>query len=76
MKDWKPENIKAFRKRLKLSQRAFGDLVGVTRMHIYYIERGERVISKTLHILLNYIEREFKENEKGKEVKKHGKRHL
>ncbi len=76
MKDWKPEHIKAFRKKLKLSQKAFGDLVGVSRMHIYYIERGERVISKTLGLLLDCIHKQFKENEKGKEVKKHGKRYL
>jgi len=60
MKDWKPKDIKAFRKKLKLSQKAFGGLLGVTRMHIYYIERGEREISKTISLLLDCIQRERK----------------
>ena len=63
MKDWNPEQIKAFRKKLKLSQKAFGDLIGVTRMHVYYIERGEREISKTLKLLLDCVEEKLKKGE-------------
>jgi DNA-binding transcriptional regulator YiaG len=74
MKQWKPQEIKAFRKRLKLSQKAFGDLLGVSRIHIYYIEEGVRKPSKTLKLLLDCVEREFKKRKESD--KKHGKRHL
>ena len=63
MKDWQPEQIKAFRMKLKLSQKAFGDILGVTRMHIYYIERGEREVSKTLKLLLNCVKERLKKGE-------------
>ncbi len=63
MKKWNPEQIKAFRKKLKLSQKAFGDILGVTRMHIYYIERGEREVSKTLKLLLDCLEEKLKKGE-------------
>jgi DNA-binding transcriptional regulator YiaG len=76
MHDWIPEEIKKLRKALKLSQKAFGDLLGVTRNFIYYLERGEREPNKTLRLLMDCVERQFKENEKGKESKKHGKRYL
>lgn len=74
MRDWIPEEIKELRHDLKLSQKAFGDLLGVTRNFIYYLERGEREPSKTLKLLMDCVERQFKENEKGKESKRHGKR--
>ncbi len=60
MKSWNDIEIKTFRKKLELSQKAFGEMLGVTRMHIYYIERGEREVSKTLKLLLDCIEREKK----------------
>jgi DNA-binding transcriptional regulator YiaG len=72
MRSWRPKEIKAFRNRLKLSRKAFGDLLGVSRIHIYYLEGGERKTSKTLRLLLNSLKRE-----NGKEEKeKYGKRNL
>jgi DNA-binding transcriptional regulator YiaG len=69
MKAWKRQDITAFRKKLKLSRKAFGNLLGVSRIHVHYIERGEREISKTLKILLDCIE------ERERRVKKrNGKR--
>ncbi len=58
---------------MNLSQKAFGELLGVTRNYIYYLEKGVKEPSKTLKLLLDCIEKE-----KGKEVKKHGKasRHI
>ena len=61
MKDWKPKKIKAFRDKLKLSRQAFGELLGVSRVHIYYIEEGVKEPSKTLKHLLDCIKKE-KEN--------------
>ncbi|MBC8554195.1 MAG: helix-turn-helix domain-containing protein [Candidatus Brocadiales bacterium] len=63
MKQWTPRQIKSFRESLKLTQQAFGELLGVTRMHIYYIERGEKNLSKTLKLLLDCIE--AKQTKKG-----------
>lgn len=57
---------------MKLTQTMFGERIGTTRQHVYYLERGERTASKTLMLLLDYIDNE---NAKGKE-EKHGKRHL
>jgi DNA-binding transcriptional regulator YiaG len=58
MKGWKPQDILAFRSRLELSRQAFGELLGVSRIHIYYIEKGVKEPSKTLKLLLSYIEKE------------------
>jgi transcriptional regulator with XRE-family HTH domain len=52
--------LKALRKKYKLSQRALGDLIGVTEQYIYYLERGVRTIGKPLKLLLNYVEAELK----------------
>lgn len=77
MKNWTPKDIKSLRAKNKLSQPAFGNLLGVSGNYIYLLEKGVKTPSKTLRLLLDCIERQFKENEKGKERdKKHGKRHL
>jgi DNA-binding transcriptional regulator YiaG len=73
MKNWTREEIKELRNRMGLSQALFGERIGTTRQYVYYMERGERIPSKTLMLLLSYIDNE---NEKGKEVKKHGKRKI
>jgi DNA-binding transcriptional regulator YiaG len=72
MKYWKPQDISAFRSWLELSRQSFGELLGVSRIHIYYIEKGVKEPSKTLKLLLNYVEKEKRKEGK----KKHGKRHL
>ena len=74
MKEWTQGDIKGLRLTMKLSQKAFADLTGVTRNYIYYLERGERKPKKTLKFLLDCIEKDLKGKEKGKEVKKRGKR--
>ncbi len=74
MKKWNKEEIKELRVKLKLSQAKFGELVGTSDNYIYMLEKGVRNASKTLKILLGYIERELVKKEKGEG--KHGKRHL
>jgi len=69
MKEWTDKNIKELRDNFKLSQRALGDSLGVSGNYIYLLEKGVKKPSKTLKLLLDCIEKE-----KGKEVKKHGKK--
>lgn len=66
VRDWAPEEIKELREESKLSQKAFGDLLGVTRNFIYYLERGERKPNKTLRLLLDSVKEELKEKGKRK----------
>ncbi len=56
MKDWSPQQIKKLRDRLWLSQDEFGERIGVTRNYVYYLEKGVRQPSKTLKLLLDYID--------------------
>ena len=72
MKDWFPEDIKAFRKKHNLLQREFAELLGVTREYLVYLERGVKKPGKTLKLFLECLEREFKRGE----VKKRGNRNL
>jgi DNA-binding transcriptional regulator YiaG len=69
-KNWTPEEIKEFRKRLGLYQKDFAHMIGVTERYVIYIEKGVRQPSQTLKILLSMMEKQ--ENEKGKEKKKNG----
>jgi len=63
------QEIRNLRKRMGLSQAAFAERVGMTRIYIYFLERGERAASKTLNILLNYLEREIEEQKPDKGAK-------
>lgn len=76
MKNWTPEEINNLRGKYNFSQPAFGNLLGVSGNYIYLLEKGVKNPSKTLKLLLDCVERQLNENEKGKEIKKHGKRHL
>lgn len=72
MKEWIPEEVRKFRAELQLTQTAFGNLLGVSRIHVYYLEKGVKRPSKTLMLLLDCIKKE-----KGKVGEKNrGKRHL
>lgn len=64
-KQWVPEEIRDFRKRLGLYQKDFAELIGVTRLYVIYLEKGVRRPSKTVKILLSLLER----IEKGKKKK-------
>ncbi len=64
MKNWTSKEIKTLRKKHDLSQPAMGNLLGVSGNYIYLLEKGVKKPSKTLRLLLDCIERQFKENEK------------
>jgi DNA-binding transcriptional regulator YiaG len=64
MKQWKPEEIKNLRTRMRLSQEAFGETVGVTNNYVYLLEKGIKTPGKTLKLLLEYIEREVEQGQK------------
>lgn len=80
MKEWTSEEVKAFRERLNLYQKDMAPLLGVTREYVNYLEKGVKRPSKTLKLLLDFMEQEVnrKEKEKRKGEKEHGKnkRHL
>ncbi len=59
MKDWTPKQIKNFRKRYSLTQKALGELTGVSNITVFQWEREERIPSKTAKILLSRIEEDF-----------------
>jgi DNA-binding transcriptional regulator YiaG len=66
MKRWNAKDIRALRKKLKLSQTSFAECLGVTRNYIYYLEkleRREKEPSKTLRLLLDCVEENFKRKE-------------
>ncbi len=71
MKNWTPKDIKNLREKYKLSQPAFGNLLGVSGNYIYLLEKGVRIPSNTLRLLLDCIE-----TKKRGEVKEYGKGHL
>jgi DNA-binding XRE family transcriptional regulator len=78
MPTWTPERIKNMRAGFNLSQKALGDLVGVSGNYIYMLEGGDRKPSRMLCLLLNRIEKELngKGKGKGKGGKEDGKRDL
>jgi len=63
MKRWTSKQIRYLRKNHKISQRALGNLLGVSEQHIYYLERGARIPSKTLQILLSFVEEKLNSKE-------------
>lgn len=65
MKEWTPEEIRDFRKRLNLYQKDFALLLGVTERYIIYLEKGVKRPGKTLRLYLDCIEREGKTKKKG-----------
>jgi transcriptional regulator with XRE-family HTH domain len=60
MREWTSKDLKALRKKYKLSQKALSDLIGVTEQYVYYLERGMRNTSKPLKLLLDCVEEKLK----------------
>jgi DNA-binding XRE family transcriptional regulator len=60
MRIWTPQNIREFRTRFKLSQKALAELVGVQENYIYLLEKGDRRPGKSLALLFDFIERDLK----------------
>lgn len=67
MDTWTPDAIKTLRKGLKKSQNAFGERIGVSGNYVYLLEKGVKKPSKTLKILLDFIEERRKEPQMKKE---------
>lgn len=57
--DWSKEEIRQFRKFLNLSQKAFAQMLGVTREYVVYLETGKRKPSQLLLNFLNCLYREY-----------------
>jgi len=55
---WDKDRIRQFRKSLNLTQRQFGDLIGVSEVYIRMLELGIRKPSKVLINLLECIKKE------------------
>jgi DNA-binding XRE family transcriptional regulator len=60
VKQWKPKEITRLKEKYNLSQRTLGNLLGVSRNYIYYLERGEKRPSMTLKLLLDCVEEKLK----------------
>jgi DNA-binding transcriptional regulator YiaG len=76
MHEWSKAEIKQLRLSLGVSQEAFGAILGVTRVYVNFLEKGVKTPSKTLKLLLNYVEKDVteKENANAKEVQPYGER--
>jgi len=68
MDAWTPERIKQLRKALEATQKAFAEMVGVTREYVNHLEKGVKIPSKTLCILFTCMEKKTKKesDERGK----------
>jgi DNA-binding XRE family transcriptional regulator len=64
MKNWTPEEIKKFRRRLSLYQKDFAEMIGVIERYVIYLEKGVRQPSMTLKILLSMMEKQVNEKER------------
>mgnify|MGYP001612647922 CR=1 FL=1 len=56
MRKWTSKEIREFRKSKGLIQKDFGELLGVTRTYVIYLETGRRKPSKVLKLLLDCLE--------------------
>jgi DNA-binding transcriptional regulator YiaG len=62
MKEWKKEEIREFRKALRLSQEKFAKLLGVSRVYVMMLETGKRKPSSVLKKLLDCLEEKQRKN--------------
>ncbi len=60
MKYWTPEQVDTLRKKHKLTRRALSEMLGVTVSAVYKWERGLKVPSKSLQLLLDCVEAKLK----------------
>ena len=65
MENWGPEEIKSLRVRFKLTQLQLSQRLGVTRVYVMLLEKGVKTPSKTLSLLLSYVEKDLSEKQKG-----------
>ncbi len=58
MRTWTAKKIRTLRTSLDLSQKAFGQRLGVTENYIYLLEAGRKMPSGTLQLLLDCVKKE------------------
>ncbi len=59
MHKWTADEIQGFRKSVGLTQAQLAERLGVSPNYVYLMEKGVKVPSKTLRILLTYVVREL-----------------
>jgi len=59
MSEWNPKDIEEIKKKYNLTQKALADLLGVSRIYVYYLEKGERTPGKTLRVLIELLKRDL-----------------
>lgn len=57
---WTAKKIRTLRKSLDLSQKAFGQHLGVTENYIYLLEAGRKTPSGILERLLDYVKKDIR----------------
>ncbi len=62
MNKWTGNKIRALRLTLKLSQKAFGDRLGITQNYVYLLESGQKTPSGILERLLDCVKKRQDEN--------------
>jgi DNA-binding transcriptional regulator YiaG len=62
MNKWTGKKIRALRQSLRLSQKAFGDRLGVTQNYVYLLESGQKTPSGILERLLDCVKKRQDEN--------------
>jgi predicted transcriptional regulator len=74
MRQWTPDEIKDFRKKLGLTQTAFASVLGVTQVYVSYMEGGVKRPGRTMCLFLDCLEEKEKLERKvieyGKDKKK------
>ncbi len=64
MKEWTPEQIRDFRKRLNLYQKDFAVMLKVTRTYIVHLEKGVKTPGDMLRAFLDCLEEKHTKTKK------------
>jgi DNA-binding transcriptional regulator YiaG len=59
MKEWIPQEIKELRTKHGITQEAFANLLGVSRVYVGLLERADKTPSQTLKLLLTCVEKDL-----------------
>lgn len=70
MKEWTPEEIRDFRKRLGLLQKEFAVMLRVTRQYVCYMEAGDKNPGGTMKALLDCLEKDFMRRSRTKKTER------
>ncbi|HPR64848.1 MAG TPA: helix-turn-helix transcriptional regulator [Thermoanaerobaculia bacterium] len=57
MQEWTSGEIREFRNHLQMTRARFGEMIGVSTNYVYMLEKGLRIPSKTLRILLDHLKK-------------------